>query len=504
MYDIIIVGGGSAGWMTASTLIKEFPEKKIALIESPDIATIGVGESTIKQIRNWTTFLNIEDKSFLRHTDGTYKLSIQFTDFYKKGESFHYPFGQPVLENTGYGFNDWWFKKFFYPETPYTDYADCYFSQMALVNQNKLSINENDQIDNFHLFRDTAFHFDATKFGLWLRDFYCLPKGVVHIKEHITDIKQNENGIESLNEHYKADLYIDCTGFSSLLLEGTLKVPFQSYCPDLLPNNSAWATKIPYKNKKEQIVNFTDCHAVENGWIWTIPLWSRKGCGYVYSDNFIDDDGALKQFQKYLGTDELEFKKIKMKIGIHERLWEKNVVAIGLSSGFIEPLESTGLFSVHEFLRELIRELKRDRVSQWDRDNFTYRCKDLFRVFAEFVSLHYILSHRNDTEYWKHIQEKSQLREENRIIFKLADARFHEHNFGCMLGGIHAIATGMHYSPTELSEIMWLSLENKERLVEEWAPFIKNLNERKNKWEQAVKKSEKTYDFLERNIYGKL
>ena len=501
MYDIMIVGGGSAGWMTASTLIKEFPEKKIALIESPDIATIGVGESTIKQIRNWTTFLNIEDKSFLRHTDGTYKLSIQFTDFYKKGESFHYPFGQPVLENTGYGFNDWWFKKFFYPETPYTDYADCYFSQMALVNQNKLSINENDQIDNFHLFRDTAFHFDATKFGLWLRDFYCLPKGVVHIKEHITDIKQNENGIESLNERYKADLYIDCTGFSSLLLEGTLKVPFQSYCPDLLPNNSAWATKIPYKNKKEQLVNFTDCRAVENGWIWTIPLWSRKGCGYVYSDNFIDDDGALKQFQKYLGTDELEFKKIKMKIGIHERLWEKNVVAIGLSSGFIEPLESTGLFSVHEFLRELIRELKRDRVSQWDRDNFTYRCKDLFRVFAEFVSLHYILSHRNDTEYWKHIQEKSQLREENRIIFKLADARFHEHNFGCMLGGIHAIATGMHYSPTELSEIMWLQLVNKKTLKVEWAQYIENLNRRKDNWKYAAKKFEKTYDFLKSNIY---
>ena len=501
MYDIIIVGGGSAGWMSASTLIKEFPDKKIALIESPKIATVGVGESTINQIRYWSTFLGIDDKNFLRHTDGTYKLSIQFTDFYKKGESFHYPFGQPVLENTGNGFNDWWFKKFVYPETPYTDYADCYFSQMALVNQNKLSINENDQIDNFHLFKDSAFHFDATKFGLWLRDFYCLPKGVVHIKEHITDIKQNENGIESLNERHKADLYIDCTGFSSLLLEGTLKVPFQSYCPDLLPNNSAWATKIPYKNKKEQLVNFTDCRAVENGWIWTIPLWSRKGCGYVYSDNFIDDDAALKQFQKHLGTEEAEFKKIKMKIGIHERLWEKNVVAIGLSSGFIEPLESTGLFSVHEFLRELIRELKRDRVSQWDRDNFTYRCKNDFRSFAEFVSLHYVLSHRNDTEYWKHIQEKSQLREENRAMFRLADARYYIYNFGGNLGGIHAIATGMHLSPTELSEIMWLNYTNKESLEKEWAPFIGNLNLRKNKWEHAAKKSDNTYDFLKSNIY---
>ena len=190
-----------------------------------------------------------------------------------------------------------------------------------------------------------------------------------------------------------------------------------------------------------------------------------------------------------------------MRIGLHERVWEKNVVAIGLSSGFIEPLESNGLFSVHEFLRELIRELKRDKISQWDRDNFTYRCKDLFRVFAEFVSLHYILSHRNDTEYWKHIQEKSQLREENRIIFKLADARFHEHNFGCMLGGIHAIATGMHYSPTELSEIMWLQLVNKKTLKVEWAQCIDNLNRRKYNWKYAAKKFEKTYDFLKNNIY---
>ena len=359
-YDILIVGGGSSGWMTASTLLKEFPNKNIGLIESPEISTVGVGESTTAYLREWITFLGIDDKSFLRHTDGTYKLGIQFTDFYKKGESFHYPFGQPVFQIGGTatrGFNDWWYKKFIYPETPYTDYADCYFPQMALVNQNKLSIGEDGQFDKFYFFGDTAFHFDATKFGLWLRDFYCLPKGVVHIKEHIDTIKQNENGIESLNEKYKADLYIDCTGFSSVLLGKTLKVPFESYS-DMLPNNSAWATKLPYNNKREQLVPYTDCKAVENGWIWKIPLWSRLGTGYVYSDKFIDDDAALKQFQKHLGTDELEFKKIKMKIGIHERLWEDNVVAIGLAAGFIEPLESNGLFTVHEFLKGLILILK--------------------------------------------------------------------------------------------------------------------------------------------------
>ena len=364
----------------------------------------------------------------------------------------------------------------------------------------KISINENSELGKFNFFKETAFHFDATKFGLWLRDFYCLPKGVVHIKEHIDTIKQNENGIESLNEKHKADLYIDCTGFASILLGKTLKVPFESYS-DILPNNTAWATRIPYKNKREELVNYTNSKAVENGWIWKIPLWSRMGTGYVYSDNFIDDDAALKQFQKHLGTDELEFRKIKMRVGIHERLWEKNVVAIGLSSGFIEPLEGSGLFSVHEFLRELIRELKRDKISQWDRDNFTYRCKHMFRSFAEFVALHYILSHRDDTEYWRHIQNKNWLVEENREMWRLANARFYEHSFPKEMGGIHAIATGMHYSPTELTEEMWVFLKDKETLKREWAPWIANLNKRKNRWKLEAEKSEKTYDFLKRYIY---
>ena len=147
---IMIVGGGSAGWMTAATLIKTFPNKKITLIESPNIPTVGVGESTIGGIKLWTSYLGIDDKEFLKHTDGSYKLSIKFTDF-KLGEGFHYPFGDTHIEDTHSHLNDWWFKKWFYPETPQTDYADCIFPQMALVNQNKISYNENNNIPfNFH------------------------------------------------------------------------------------------------------------------------------------------------------------------------------------------------------------------------------------------------------------------------------------------------------------------------------------------------------------------
>ncbi len=496
---IMIVGGGSAGWMTAATLIKTFPNKKITLIESPNIPTVGVGESTIGGIKLWTSYLGIDDKEFLKHTDGSYKLSIKFTDF-KLGEGFHYPFGDTHIEDTHSHLNDWWFKKWFYPETPQTDYADCIFPQMALVNQNKISYNENNNIPfNFH--RHSAYHFDATKFGLWLRDHYCKPRGVNHILEDVNTVEMNDNGVESLNGKHKADLYIDCTGFKSLLLGKSLQVPFESYS-DMLPNNSAWATRKPYKDKRNELVAYTNCTAIENGWVWNIPLWSRIGTGYVYSDKFVDDDTALKQFQKHLGTDELEFKKIKMRVGIHEKLWHKNVAAIGLSAGFIEPLESNGLFSVHEFVIKLVRALNREKVSQWDKDNYTFQCKGIFRNFAEFVAMHYGLAQRTDTEYWRNNFNKEWLREakaRNGII--LAFDNKHDDNHFSATGGLHAIATGLHYSPTELDYILYVQQKTKEQFFKEVKPFIEKMNKRRDMWKDSVKDFPILYDFLLNNIY---
>ena len=497
--DIMIVGGGSAGWMTASTLIKFFPNKNITLIESPNIPTVGVGESTIQQIRQWTSSLNIKDKDFFSYTDASYKLSIKFTDFYKKGESFHYPFGKPNLDNNQLQLNDWWCKKFVYPHTPNSDYVDTCYSQMALVNQNKMKSNV-----------DSAFHFDATKFGLWLRDYYCLPKGVKHIKEDIVTIEQDDNGIKTLNNKYKADLFIDCTGFKSLLLGKTLKEEFISF-EDLLPNNSAWATKISYKNKQKELVPFTNCTAIQNGWVWNIPLWSRIGTGYVYSDKFVDDDTALKEFQKHLGTKELDFKKIKMRVGIHKRLWFKNVAAIGLSAGFIEPLESNGLFSVHEFLHKLVRNLQREKVSQWDKDNFTYDCRQTFQNFAEFVALHYALSHRDDTEYWRSNLNKEWSKEAierinpltEGILKAIVDRSFiYHHDY--KNAGLHCIAAGMNWAPTDIPTIMKYGYNGD---FEYWksdilnSGMIENLENKKLKWNNDVKKEKSLYNFIKDNYY---
>ena len=422
--NIVIVGGGSAGWMSAATMISAFPDKNITVIESKDVPIVGVGESTLGGIKNWTRFIGLEEDTFFKVTDASYKLSIKFTDFYKKDAgSFQYPFGaplvSPVKENP---FFEWHLKKYFYPETPITDFVDSLFPAAALFENNKFSLNKNGEFDNFSPKNDVAYHFDATKFGGWLRDYVCTPRGVKHIVGTVSDIKTNDDGIEKLilenGEEIKADLYIDCTGWSSILLAGALKEPFISFS-DMLPNNKAWATQLPYKDKSIELEGFTNSTAIGNGWCWNIPLWSRIGTGYVYSDKFVTKEEALEEFKQYLTSDKmviprtrkevdaLKFREINMRVGIHERTFVKNVVAIGLSAGFIEPLESNGLFSVHEFLFKLVDILQRGEISQFDRDMYNVSVKDLFTNFAKFVALHYALSHRDDTEYWRDCKNKS-------------------------------------------------------------------------------------------------
>tara|TARA_R110002051_G_scaffold257_3_gene1052 strand:- start:177 stop:1004 length:828 start_codon:yes stop_codon:yes gene_type:complete len=261
----------------------------------------------------------------------------------------------------------------------------------------------------------------------------------------------------------------------------------------MLPNDSAWATKIKYKYKEKELVPYTNCTAIENGWVWNIPLWSRIGTGYVYSSKFVDDDTALKEFKKHLGQEDLEFKNIKMRVGTYNRLWVKNVIAVGLSAGFIEPLESNGLFSVHEFLIRLIRNLQREKISQWDRDNFNYQCKHIFKSFAEFVGLHYALSHRNDTEYWKHCFNKSwektliNLKPVGYSGFKDAVQRRTYDNKFDDYAGLHCIAAGMNWSPTDKATLIVNSNYEEKNLGKEFSTCINKLNERKEICKTLVK-----------------
>jgi tryptophan halogenase len=521
---IVIVGGGSAGWMTAATLIKAFPNKDISVIESKDVPIIGVGESTIGGIRTWTRYIGLNESTFFPETDASLKLSIKFTDFYKKDSgSFHYPFGSPLVISNQNPFFEWQLKKYFYPNTSNEDFVRCMFPAAALFENNKFSLNENGQFDNFNPDDDVAYHFDATKFGSWLKKNYCIPRGVKHIEATVSEIFSDENGISKLkldnDTEVYADLFIDCTGFRSILLSGELKEEFDSFA-DMLPNNKAWATRLQYKDKESELEGFTNCTALGNGWAWNIPLWSRLGTGYVYSDKFISKEEAKEEFKQYLMSEKmvvprtreevesLEFKDITMRVGIHKRTFVKNVVAIGLSAGFIEPLESNGLFSVHEFLFKLVDILQRDEISEFDRYMYNTSVRELFETFARFVALHYALSHRDDTEYWKAINRKDFVSsipypEINNIhgFYNMVWRYMNEWGHPLSPAGITYIATGMNVRMFNEARIMNLSYRKGDlREIAENAISVWEQN--KNNWLHAAENSETLYSFLNNNFYG--
>lgn len=529
--SIVIVGGGSAGWMTAATLIRAFPNKEITLIESDDIVTVGVGESTLGGIRQWSRWVGIDDQqeSFFKETDASLKLSIKFTDFYKKDSGgFHYPFGTPIRYDQGRNpFFDWETKKYFYPETPVEDFARSIFSGSVLFENNKFSTNDDGQLDNFDPEVDVAYHFNAAKFGRWLKNNYCIPNGVSHISASVIEIPTNSDGIEKLvldnGQTIVADLYIDCTGFKSLLLGQALQEPFISYA-DMLPNNAAWATQIQYKDKEKELQGFTNCTAIGNGWCWNIPLWSRLGTGYVFSDKHVSVDEAKEEFKNYLMSDkmviprtqeeidELEFKLIKMRVGIHERTWVKNTVAIGLSAGFIEPLESNGLFSVHEFLFKLLDILYLEDINQFNRDMYNESVYDQFNDFAKFVTLHYALSKRDDTPYWKEIANKNfrdPVNKDPESKNNLRIATFYNmiwrymenwgHPFG--MGGMTFIAVGQRVNMMNERRIQLIEFTEKRSLKNEVDKVNTVWEFNKARWKKAADNSPTLYEYLRDTYY---
>jgi tryptophan halogenase len=479
-YKICIVGGGSAGWMSAATFVKVFPKFDITLIESPTTKTIGVGESTLQSIRRWIDLLGIDDHKFLKEVGGTFKHSIKFTNFYTENSgSFHYPFGSTI----GPDANNWWTKKNILPDTALSDYAEC-VNPLCLVAEN----------NRFEKNLNYAYHFDATKFGLWLKNNVCKNK-VKYIQSNVTDYQGDFIVLDNGKKVY-ADLFVDCTGFKSQLLGNFLKEEFVSFS-DIIPNDSAVATHLNYKDKKTQMYPYTECTAIQNGWVWNIPLWERIGSGYVYSSKYISQEDAEEEFKKYLKTkkfdiSECKFNHIKMRIGRYKRFWVDNVVAVGLSAGFIEPLESNGLFTVHENLISLVKILKRGLPNQFSKDIFNSDMRLIFDEFAEFVASHYALSQRQDTQYWEDLFNKKYEidgEEKNQIyglkLYSREFFRYGKYNF--LDKGFHYISAGMNFNPT-ISESC-----NPEE--------VKKLCDQKNEWKRKVNDLPLMFDYLKRHIY---
>ncbi|MDA9953330.1 tryptophan 7-halogenase [Planktomarina sp.] len=519
--DILIVGGGSSGWICASFLIKTFPNKKITVLESPDVPIVGVGESTLADITNFREYLGIDEKDFMKYTNASYKMSIKFTDFYDKDYgSFHYPFRYADTSDTINGLADWMEMKAYYPDIPNEDFIRSYFPHSYLFENNKFSDNKYGFYGNFNKKTDVAYHFDSVLFGRWLKEKYCIPRGVNYISDEVVDATLDNSGIKTLTLKSKkkisADLYIDCTGFKSLLLSEFLKEPFDSYS-SMLPNNRAWATQLPYKNIKKELEPFTNSTAIDNGWCWNIPLWSRLGTGYVYSDNYVSKEDALKEFKEYLKSDKmvmprtdqdlenLEFKDISMRVGIHKRTWVKNVVGIGLSAGFIEPLESNGLFTVCWFVEKLAKSLLRGHVSQWDRDVYNVATRNIYNNFAEFVALHYALSARTDTKYWQDISERqfdpdfADMKPTSNIGFwDLQNKKMFDKPIDSN-AGITYVGVGMNYPMIDRVDLNIESIDGDKKI---YIDRIKqNFDNKKKRWSMYSSKELSLYEWLKENIY---
>lgn len=415
---VVIVGGGSSGWMAAASIAKLCPHLDLTIIESKNYPTVGVGESTLGHINRWFDLLGITDDQWMKDCNATYKNTIRFTNFRQNdGSYFEYPFGDWDLTDKHNGLMSWSELAAMYPdEFPPESFAEFYnTSNTTLAKFNRQTKNENEMLKHFDFRYDTAYHMDATAFGQWLKNNIALKNGAKLIHNDIVSCTKKEDG--SIDKvicedglELAADLWIDCTGFKSLMLEQWMGQEFIGF-DEQLANDSAWAGPINYKdNRKNEIQNTTNCTALGNGWVWNTPLWSRIGTGYVYSSKFIDKDSALIEFKNHLTekygkerVEETQFRHVDIRHGYRKRGWVKNVIGIGLSYGFIEPLESTGLLTTHENLIRLVDILNRRNgyVSLSEIDGYNFTVENVLMGFRDFVSMHYGLSMREDTEYWR-------------------------------------------------------------------------------------------------------
>ena len=420
--SVLIVGGGSSGWMTAAGLCKFFDgdDIKISLVESKTIPTVGVGESTIAdKFNEFLSVLDLKDEDWMPHCNATYKNGLTFIDFRDVDTKFEYPFG-----NNQYGKGD--LKPWSYLAAKYNlppeSFSEFHCENTFLCSYNRLTKNERNKVPYFDFKYDTAYQLDASKFGKYLKDNVAIPNGLNHYYDDIVEVKKDDAGfITSLvgkEGEYSADLYIDCTGFKSLLLGESMGAEYVSFKP-WLSNDRALATHIPFIDKPNEMTITTDCTGMPNGWSWYIELWNHIGTGYVYSSDFVDDDTAEKEFREFLtkksGKDraeQAEFRSIRMKNGTHTKAWIKNVVGIGLSYGFIEPLESNGLLSAYSNILRIADLIKGRNysVNRFDIDGYNVSAAHEMNGFMAFVAAHFGLSSRDDTPYWKYnTQERSYL-----------------------------------------------------------------------------------------------
>ncbi|MDC7675918.1 tryptophan halogenase family protein [Asticcacaulis machinosus] len=397
---IVIVGGGTAGWMTAAALsqVLKGTATRVVLIESEEIGTVGVGEATVPSIIGFNRLLELDEREFFLQTKGSIKLGIQFCDWYRPGASYIHPFGT-FPDKLGYcEFQHYWLRAR-QQGLPY-DLGD-FSLNVVMAKENRFAPPTPDQRSPLST-TGYAYHFDAGLYAKYLRN-YAERRGVERIEGKISQAHlDGETGFIASVEletsaRISGDLFIDCSGFRGLLIEQALKTGYEDWS-DLLPCNSAVA--VPCESAAT-LTPYTRATAREAGWQWRIPLQHRIGNGYVYSDNYISDDEAVSVLMTNLDGKALaDPRVIRFQSGRRKMAWNKNCIAIGLSSGFLEPLESTSIHLIQKGIIKLIQCLPRKHFPASLVNEYNREVRRDYESVRDFLVLHYKANLR-DGRFWQ-------------------------------------------------------------------------------------------------------
>jgi len=428
--EIVVVGGGTAGWMTASALsiLLRNPNVRIRLVESEAIGTVGVGEATIPHIRYFNQLLNLNENEFLRKTNATFKLGIEFVNWGEVGDRYFHSFSPYGVNMEGVQFHHFWLRHAMKDGVPP---IDDYNLQSLASKVNKFTHPKPELAGSPLGSIEYAFQFDASLYAKYMRGV-AESRGVERVEGKVVKVNQRaEDGfIESValdsGDVIEGDLFIDCSGFRGLLIEQTLQSGYDDWS-HYLPCDRAVAQGCELDGPP---IPYTRATAHSAGWQWRIPLQNRLGNGHVYSSEYISDDEAYSQLKSGLDGEPIsEPKFLRFKTGVRKKPWNKNVVSIGLSSGFLEPLESTSIHLIQTAVARLLTNFPDKLFNQNDIDYYNRRTLLEFEQVRDFLILHYNATQRTDSPFWNYVRTMDlpeTLRE--RIDIYLENGRLYREN----------------------------------------------------------------------------